>query len=74
MAIETARIILFAAGAYLTIGVVVAAVFVIAGVDSIDHAAKGSPWSFRLLISPGAAALWPVILRRWIDAARKPHR
>src|SRR5258707_10691713 len=33
---------------------------------SIDASAKGAPVFFRFLILPGAAALWPVLLGRWL--------
>ena len=41
--------------------------------------ADGATWGFRLLILPGAAALWPVLLSRWLRAGsdaqeRSPHR
>jgi hypothetical protein len=51
---------------YAAIGLVFAVVFVIAGVGRIDAAAKGAPFTFRLLIIPGAAALWPMLLMRWV--------
>jgi len=53
-------------GLYLLVGLVFAIAFVTKGVRRVDGAAEGSPWSFRLLILPGAAALWPVLLRRWL--------
>jgi hypothetical protein len=64
---------------YAAIGLVFALVFVFAGVGRIDESAKGAPLAFRLLIIPGAAALWPILLLRWARGAqppmeRNPHR
>jgi TRAP-type C4-dicarboxylate transport system permease small subunit len=64
---------------YAAIGMVFAAVFVFAGAGRIDGAAKGAPLGFRLLILPGSAALWPLLLLRWLrgeqpPAERNPHR
>ena len=51
---------------YLAIGVGVAAVFLLFGVDRIDPAARGS-FLFRVLAAPGAVGLWPLVLKRWLD-------
>ncbi len=58
---------------YVAIGLVFALLFVGVGVDKLDPAAKGAPLAFRLLIIPGAAALWPVLLRRWVRGAPPPR-
>jgi hypothetical protein len=61
-------------------GLVFAIAFVITGVKRIDSEAIGSGVGFRVLIFPGAAALWPLLLRRWISRTaeppeeRNPHR
>ncbi|MBL8746916.1 MAG: hypothetical protein JNK58_11235 [Phycisphaerae bacterium] len=65
-------IILTLAAAYLGIGAVFGVVFVCAGVQRVDHAAAGSPWSFRLLILPGSVAFWPWLLRRWARGSGPP--
>lgn len=51
---------------YAAIGLLFAVAFVAIGVTSLDPAAKGTSWGFRLIILPGAAALWPWLLARWI--------
>ena len=53
-------------------GLVFAIVFVITGVKRIDSQAIGSGVGFRVLIFPGAAALWPLLLRRWISGTAEP--
>lgn len=52
--------------AYLALGFVFAAIFVTLGVAQIDPAARGTSPAFRLLILPGVAAFWPLMLVRWI--------
>jgi hypothetical protein len=63
---------------YLVIGVLFALIFVTIGVSRLDPAARGAGFGFRLLIVPGAAALWPVLAWRWQKGAppreRKAHR
>lgn len=51
---------------YAAAGMLFAVAFVARGVDAIDPVAKGSSLGFRLIILPGSAALWPLLLRRWI--------
>lgn len=53
-------------------GSVFAIAFVITGVKRIDSQAIGSGVGFRVLIFPGAAALWPFLLRRWISRTAEP--
>lgn len=70
MPIEAAKAVLLAVLAYATVGLAVGVPFVTIGIGTVDHAAKGAPWTFRLLILPGVAALWPLIVRRWIGASK----
>jgi hypothetical protein len=60
--------VIWAAGAYAAAGLIFAATFVIWGVERVDPAAHGAPVGFRLLILPGCAALWPLLLGRWLRA------
>jgi hypothetical protein len=63
---------LILAGFYLAYGLVFALFFVSKGVKKIDpHAAHGT-WGFRLLLIPGAAAFWPLLLKRWWRGVRQP--
>ena len=63
---------LIALGAYLACGLVFAIPFALVGVKKIDPHAEHGSWGFRLLIIPGAMALWPLLLRRWISGAKEP--
>jgi hypothetical protein len=52
--------------AYAIIGVLFACAFVVRGVERLDPLAAGTGIGFRLLILPASAALWPLLLRRWL--------
>ena len=66
-----ATLILSFAALYAGTGVMVGAAFIAFGVQRVDAAAVGSPWLFRLLIWPGAAALWPVVAVKWARAGSR---
>ncbi len=65
MTVEVAEWIVGLLEGYLALGTVFASAFVARGVSRIDPAAAGMPWSARLLIFPGVAALWPLMLVKW---------
>jgi membrane protein implicated in regulation of membrane protease activity len=69
MIAETFLIIL---GLYLAGGFLFAVPFVFIGVQKIDPRAAHGSWGFRLLIFSGAAALWPLLLRRWLKGVPAP--
>ena len=58
-------------GTYAAIGLLFATAFLTMGIDKVDPVSKGSDIGFRLIILPGVAALWPILLTRW---ARKKGR
>lgn len=59
-------------GGYLAAGLAFALVFSWRGVRRIDpHAAQASR-GFRLLVIPGAAALWPLLWCRWMRGSNAP--
>ena len=67
-----AEIFLILLGSYLGCGAVFAGAFAFFGAGRVDpHAAQGS-WGFRVLVIPGAAALWPILLRRWVRGMHEP--
>ena len=59
-------ILIYAAALYAALGVVTALAFAAVGVTRVQPA----PVSLgaRILLVPGAAALWPYVLRRWLAA------
>jgi hypothetical protein len=61
--------LVLAAGAYAAIGLVFALAFVARGIERIDPAARGASFGFRLVVLPGAVALWPLLARRWWSGA-----
>lgn len=64
--------LLMVLGAYLAIGICFAVAFATWGAPAIDPAGKGMPVSARLMILPGAAALWPLLLVRWLSRQLPP--
>lgn len=65
-----ATFFVMAFGVYATIGLLVAFAFVLFGAKRIDPGANGAPLGFFLLIIPGVAALWPLMLGRWLRAGK----
>jgi len=55
---------------YLLAGAVFAALFVWRGAAVLDEAARGISWKTRALLFPGSAALWPVLLQKWLAVPR----
>ena len=51
---------------YLALGILFALAFVAVGIGRVDPVAKDSGIGFRLIIFPGAVAMWPWLLKRWI--------
>ncbi|HKM68178.1 MAG TPA: hypothetical protein VJX70_13500 [Candidatus Acidoferrum sp.] len=80
MAEEVARYVVDAMYAYALLGGLFGVFFVVRGVQKVDQQAQGTGIGFRLLIFPGAAAFWPLLLKRWIGGTgeppeeRNPHR
>lgn len=57
---------------YAFAGLLFAAVFVWRGVEKIDPSARNTGLGFRLILLPGSAALWPLLLSRWARGASHP--
>jgi hypothetical protein len=51
---------------YAVLGVLFAIAFVSAGLRTADPVAKDSSVGFKLIIFPGVAAFWPLLLMRWL--------
>jgi len=67
MTIELAEIIWMVVGGYLGMGIIFGILFVIFGAPRIDYAAEKTRFSFRLIIIPGVAFLWPIMLIRLLS-------
>lgn len=61
-----AALLVTALTVYVGLGLLFAVVFLWRGIDRLDSAVPGSSLGFRLIILPGVAAFWPVLLRRWL--------
>lgn len=61
---QTAEILLDLGRYYLMAGGVVAALFLVIGVDRVELSARGS-YAFRPLLIPGICLVWPLVLYRW---------
>ncbi len=70
MTIETAQMFWLAVGGYLGAGLLIGLAFLFAGAARVDAAANGASLWFKLISLPGAAALWPVVLARWLSGRR----
>ncbi len=69
-----AAMMLVVAAGYLVVGVPFGVAFAARGAAAIDLVAKHAGWGFRLLILPGAMALWPLLAIKWASALRTPER
>jgi hypothetical protein len=61
-------ILLYAVAVYLVVGLATAVAFVSVGIGQVLPHGMGASLGARLLIIPGAAALWPYVLLRWLQA------
>jgi hypothetical protein len=59
------QICLGLAALYVLGGVLFAALFHARGIARVDHAAQGASKGFRVLVTPGIVALWPLVWKRW---------
>ena len=66
-----AAVFLIGLGVYLGCGFAFAVPFALVGVKQIDPHAEHGSWGFRLLIMPGAMALWPLLLKRWLSGVKE---
>jgi len=79
MPLAAARAVVSVIELYALAGVLFALCFLPRAVTRMDPGTAGAPWTMRLLILPGVAALWPLFARRWLRGAsapaeRTPHR
>ena len=77
--VRAAEVVVLLCTVYIACGLVFAPLFAWRGAGRIDPAAKTAGLGFRLIVLPGVAALWPVLLWRWRadrppPVERNPHR
>lgn len=58
--------------AYAALGTLFAITFLTIGISRLDHEAQGAGLGFRLIISPGVIALWPLLAYRWFAGVTEP--
>jgi hypothetical protein len=52
---------------YVAVGLMIAIAFVVSGVTRVQSAPVTV--GARILLLPGATALWPIVLTRWLKSA-----
>ncbi len=67
--VEIVRIGLCLLAAHIAAGAAFAVLFHRRGAAAIDPATQRTGWGFRLVITPGIIALWPLLALRWQRAA-----
>ena len=66
MSEQTIMLILKIVGLYLLVGAIFSVIFLLKGLEKVDADAKGTSWSFKLLIFPGLCVFWVKFLLDWI--------
>ncbi len=74
MSEAAAETLVLALGIYALIGLLVGLIYVFGGAGRIDPAAKGKglPFRVRLLLLPGIAGLWPLMLIKLFTQKEPP--
>jgi len=62
---NTATFILFSLQIWAGVGALIAAAFLLFGIDRIDEDARGA-YVFRPLLIPAILLIWPLVLWRWL--------
>lgn len=74
MSEAAAETLVLALGIYALIGVLIGLIYMFGGAGRIDPAAKGKglPLRVRLLVFPGIAGLWPLMLTKLFTQKEPP--
>jgi hypothetical protein len=64
--------LVWALSLYALVGLVFALPFAIRGAGRIDPAARTGTIGFRILVIPGAVALWPLLMSGWLRGRTAP--
>ena len=72
MSVSLASWIVGLVGVYLALGIVFVLPFLLKGIGRIDPVAAEGTVGFKIIISPGVIALWPLLARRWLTGVRTP--
>lgn len=71
---STAALIVYLVEMYLAVGLFVALMFIVFGIERVEPYSKGS-LGFRPLLIPGLTLLWPLVVWRWwvLETSREPE-
>ena len=72
MSLGLAKLLLFGLLVYTCAGVVFAVFFLARGIGRIDPSAAAASLGFRILVTPGIVALWPILARAWLRGRSVP--
>jgi hypothetical protein len=72
MSVEFARALVGSLALYLGLGALFAIAFHWRGAARIDALAGQGSLGFRILVTPGVIALWPLLALRWRRATGEP--
>jgi ABC-type Na+ efflux pump permease subunit len=61
-------IVLLLVAVYYALGVLFAIAFITMGITKVDEGAKETGLGFKLILIPGIALFWPVLLNKWRKA------
>lgn len=67
-----AQTIVWLLGIYVAVGVVFALFFVMVGAGCMDPSVQQSTRGFRVMMVPGALALWPLLAWRLLRGVQRP--
>ena len=67
-------IVLLAVTLYAAVGIVIAAAFLAFGVTRVLPAPAAVTLGARIMLFPGAVALWPYVLIRWLRSSPRRDR
>lgn len=62
------ELILITLAAYLGLGIIIACLYLIKAIHKVDQTAISTSLGFKLIIFPGLAMLWPIMLMKWSKA------
>ena len=69
--VQFAELFVGGLAAYALTGAAFSVAFVLFGIHRVDPVAEHSPIGFRLVVMPGVAAFWPLLLSRWFRAVSR---
>ena len=72
MSVAAASTLVTVIGIYLAVGLLIGIAFALGAAKRIDPDAADMTWGARLLIIPGVAGLWPLMLAKLFTQSEPP--